>query len=98
MADDPLDNAKLAFDLAIALPGGGLTGLLLFPTGCTTDTVFNKDPLCLEGERTNVFGWTMGGLVGNADSNGAFLFGILVAVVIFGGLLAYQTLEARSSA
>ena len=73
MAGATFENAKLSFDLAIALPGGGLTALLLFPTGCTTDTLFNKDPLCLEGEPTNVFGWTMGGLVGNADSNGGIL-------------------------
>jgi hypothetical protein len=92
-----MDDVKLSFDLAVAAPGGGLTAFLLWPQGCTTDTLFDKDPLCLDGERTNVFGWTMFGLVGDANSNGAFVLGLFVAVLIFCALALYQVVTAEDS-
>ena len=90
------DDIKLAFDLAIAMPGGGLTALLLWPMGCSTDTVIEKDPLCRDGEPTNLLGSTMLGLVGNGDSNEAFVFGLGVAFLIFCVLAAYQALSGET--
>ena len=42
---------------------------------CSTDTLLEKDPGCSDGDPTNVLDWTMFGLVGHADSDGAFLLG-----------------------
>jgi hypothetical protein len=91
-----MEDVKTAFDLAIAMPGGGLTALLLWPFGCSTDTVIEKDPLCSDGDPTNFFGSTMLGLVGNGNSNDAFLFGLGVAFLIFCALAAYQALGGET--
>ena len=85
-----VEDAKTGFDVAVAGPGGGLTALLLWPMGCTTDTVIDKEIPCVDGEPTNLFGSTMGGLVGQGGSATAFFLGCLMALVIFAGLRLYR--------
>ena len=67
--------------------GGALIGLLLFPTGCAEYVAILT---CAADAQTNLFGWTLGGIVGNVSEAGAAVIGFCVAVAIYSALRMYE--------
>jgi hypothetical protein len=76
------DPGSDAASFVLGPVGGAIIGALLYPTGCAT--ALQSNLLCPTGKQTNFLGWTMGGAVGTVDKVGAFVIGVIAAVLVYG--------------
>lgn len=69
---------RTAAEAILSPVGGAVIGGLFYPVGCASGAV-----VCASGERVNILGFTMGGLVGTVDDAGAFVIGIGAALICY---------------
>jgi hypothetical protein len=67
--------------MAVGPIGGLIIGVLLWPTGCAVPLPLLT--VCPPTERTDILGWTVGGLVGNVSGEGAAFIGIVAGVILW---------------